>query len=187
MEETEKVEYSDLLLKGMVFTIVVAAIALILLPNKRLDIILITLGVFMGLLAVFYLYHSFSAPPRELILPAGENVIKKNVEGKYYVILPMAEGGFIGKTAPVNVNLYLTNKALIAESTDLSAFEQSNQYYVLSIPLATIVNFKAEKKFLAEYIRLAFTNTEGFRQEMLIHTGSETNEWVQAISETLST
>jgi hypothetical protein len=185
MEDPNEAKYSGLLLKSAVAAIVISVVLVFLFPQYRLDFILILVGLLMGAVTAFYLYHSFSAPPRELIFPEGEQVVKKNVDGKIYLTIPMTTGGFIGKTAPATVNLYLTNRAIVAEPTELSAFDEEGRYFVFSIPLLNIVNFKPEKKLFAEYIRLTFVNTSGINQEILLHTDTETHEWVDAISRAL--
>lgn len=188
-EETDLADeskYSDLLVKSVVIVTVLSAALVILFPQHRLDFILILFGLLMGAVAAFYLYHSFSAPPRELVMPEGEEVVKKDVDRKIYLTVPMNNGGFIGRMPPLPVNLYLTNKALVAEPTDLSAFDEEGRYYVLSIPFEMIVNFSPEKKLFAEYIRLTFTSVDGINQEVLLHTNEKTSEWVDALTQFVS-
>lgn len=187
MEEvTGEVKYSGLLLKSAIAVIIITVALVVLFPNQRLNLILILVGLLMGAYAAFYLYHSFSTPPRELIFPQDEEIIKKNVDGRIYITVPTNTGGFIPKTAPTLVNLYLTNYALVAEPTDLSTFDEEGRFYVFSIPLNTIVNFKPEKKLLAEYIRLSFTKSDGTIQEIILHTDTETQSWIEAISQIMS-
>ena len=140
------------------------------------------IGLTLGVLTAYYYYSVFSAEDRELILSPDEHVILETSNKNSFISIPTSQGGYIGDNPPLKVNLYLTNKAVIAEPLDVQEFDDEGNLYYFQIRHADIIGISHESNFLSDYIRLTFRKQDMTEQDVLLLAGDDTSKWIDELT-----
>lgn len=165
---------------GMIIVLVVVflAIAYAIMQGGSIaiDFILIMSGITLGVFAAYILYHNLS---NERVLEFDENeevLIETRDKGNTFIQILDDIGDFIGKESPINVNMYLTNRGILAEPPGTGQA-------VFFAPFYSIRSFNLERKFLSKYIRLNYVDINGEVAEALLFIGDDTDKWVEKLNE----
>ncbi|MFH1788739.1 MAG: hypothetical protein ABH834_05120 [Candidatus Altiarchaeota archaeon] len=172
---------------GAVILLGVAAsiLTFFFMKERFLSTVAIFLGLGMGVVAAFYYHASFSAEGRELALGPDEHVILETTHGNSYVVVPSVEGGLMGNNPPLKVNLFLTNKGIVAEPLEVQEFDDEGRLYYFQINHDDIKRIAHESNFMSEYIRLGYTSPSMEEKEILIFAGKDTQKWIDELTNLL--
>lgn len=187
-EEPEEVEsrYLGHVLGAVIAVGVVASVlAFFFMKDWFLSVLMIFTGLTLGVVAAFYYHASFSAEDRELVLGPDEHVILETTHGNSFVVVPSVDGGMIGNNPPLKVNLFLTNKGLVAEPLEVQEFDDEGRLYYFQINHTDIKRIHHESNFMSDYIRLGYTAPNMQEQEILIFAGEDTHKWVDELTNLL--
>lgn len=187
-EEPEDVEsrYLGHVLGAVIAVGVVASVlSFFFMKDRFLSVLTIFTGLTLGVVAAFYYHASFSAEDRELVLGPDEHVILETTHGNSFVVVPSVDGGMIGNNPPLKVNLFLTNKGLVAEPLEVQEFDDEGRLYYFQINHTDIKRIHHESNFMSDYIRLGYTAPNMQEQEILIFAGEDTHKWVDELTNLL--
>lgn len=182
-------------LKGNYRTILIAITGIILAvatylvvyhPELRWHVILVVFGLFAGTITSYYYYQQFEMEGMKLELPSNESVILESSGSGIMLQVTKYAGSQIGVSNPINVILYLTDKNIIAEPTDVEAFLEEGEPFVFIISLDDILSFSHEKRVLSNYLRVAFIDGLGDEQNVLLFTGADTDKWIENLSDIIA-
>jgi len=176
-------KYKKIAFVALFLMIVYVAAGWTYLPENRGRVLLTASGIIVGSFIAYYLYFSFQSEKKFINLAPGEEIILETRGGNVYATAPKFEGGFISDGPPSRVNLFLTNRAIIAEPLDFHEFNEKGEMFVFYIPLTDILNFTHERKILSDYIRLSFVprQTPGEQREILLFPGKESEKWIMQL------
>jgi hypothetical protein len=137
--------------------------------------IFLVVGVSVGVCVSYFIYNSFFEREREMTFEPDEQVILQRKYPDKSVIIPQIIGhGDAAAMSPNEVNLYLTNMGIVAETP-------GSGEPVLYIPFGDIQEMQTINRLLLKYIRIRYIDHNNLLAEVLLYVGKDTDRWAESI------
>lgn len=185
VEERDVGYLNNVLLAAVVLGVLLVILAFFFFRERLFQITAIFIGLIVGILTAYYYYGLFSAEDKELVLGDGEKVLVETSNPRSFISVPKVQGGFEAAGPPIRVNLFLTNKAIIAEPLDYQDFNEEGQPYFFHVNHSTITRLSHESRFMSDYIRVTFIGLNSQENDVLIFAGEDTGKWVGELNKIL--
>ncbi len=161
-------------IRGMGYEVFLGLVAIIIVLTFIYNLIIGNL--FLSLLSMgiavfgcYYLFKYILEEEEPLELMQGEELLLRTLD-RGVVLFPRKKGKFFGKEGHRDLCLYLTSKRILA---------RRRGEIVLDIPVDSIQNFREEKKWRSNYLRVTFLEKEKGR-DVLLFVGN-TKLWMEKL------
>lgn len=181
-----RIDFRKILLVLALISVAVTAYAYLYLPARLPEAVLVSVGLLGGAAVSYYYYQTYEMEGMKLELPLGESVILETKGANTSIQVPKMVGGFVGVGSPIPVNLYLTDRNILAEPVEAEEYLEEGNTFVFMVDVKSILRFSHEKKVLADYIRVTFEDENGDVREVLLFTGKDTLKWIENLQELIA-
>lgn len=163
----EKLDY-----KGIaVLTVIALVLAVFYSLVSGMNIFLCIISMIIAVFGSFIIFASFFEEEKPVKLGEGETMILRTLD-RGYLMHPKKLGGFMSKKTERDLNIYLTNKRILAR--------KSSGEYVFDQPLTAIEKVNPEKRIMSRYLRVRYLD-QGREKDTLLFVG-DTDLWMKRLA-----